>query len=749
MKLFQVEKYAFVFLKSSANSLCNVGIKKTSEKCVSGLMALILLFGLCCSPVTCSSFEELNETLIYNKISTDGLQEVIHCWLQDEALPEDEYAVNLVKDFPSIYGNLSFLSITKVSGEPVDTGDLMIITINPNARGQKARIVVPNSNNTKCLSFSGTSPFWNIGNFPKTGQFFGEYMLEPGMTVIADEYANYDSDAVWDEDEGAYNIDGQSVENLPCGMTGMQAMFADWGDDPGDPSDDSLHAGDIVTVMLVETSTSKVLFNKEVIVFNYPSDKVLSVSGTADFEMISSVEDECISLEYLGGAEVYPGHLKIAVTHGIPTMSGFIPPESISYPDRSPLGIGDIITISFDNNCIKYNPDPYDLTSENESYKVYCCPMLDEQVICEGEKFRLTLIDNQSNEVLDSDLIIMDGGEIPRLYDDDPVTREELQEWIHCWLNYLPGPSGPYARFHVELNKGTSTYGENASYLTILQTAGDAIHTKDLKIITTNPNARGENKTMEIVPNVENTCIVSFTGTSPFRNTGSFPVSGQFFGEYVIGPGISMLADEFPGYESDAIWDPDTGDYIVGSDGYRTGMQAMFADWGDDPGDLTDDTINTGDTVGVKIIHTPSNKVLFNEMIEVNADVKPDYPYADLASFEASASISESNISLTYSGDYPLYREQLKVMLSTGNPPMAVALPESCLSFYPDSHEGDIGRDFTLLNSSDKINISFASVSGVAVIETMMIYEGDEFTLLVVDEGSGQVVCEKELTMNL
>jgi hypothetical protein len=136
-------------------------------------------------------------------------------------------------------------------------------------------------------------------------------------------------------------------------------------------------------------------------------------------------------------------------------------------------------------------------------------------------------------------------------------------------------------------------------------------------------------------------------------------------------------------------------------------------------------------------------------MIEVNADVKPDYPYADLASFEASASISESNISLTYSGDYPLYREQLKVMLSTGNPPMAVALPESCLSFYPDSYEGDIGRDFTLLNSSDKINISFASVSGVAVIETMMIYEGDEFTLLVVDEGSGQVVCEKELTMNL
>ena len=49
-------------------------------------------------------------------------------------------------------------------------------------------------------------------------------------------------------------------------MTGMQAMFADWGDDPSDPGDDSLHAGDVVTIKIVHTPTNKVIFIKDVVV---------------------------------------------------------------------------------------------------------------------------------------------------------------------------------------------------------------------------------------------------------------------------------------------------------------------------------------------------------------------------------------------------------------------------------------------------------------------------------------------------
>jgi hypothetical protein len=146
-----------------------------------------------------------------------------------------------------------------VTGDPIPTEKLKIITINPNARGNKTMEVLPNVNNTNTLSFEGVSPFWNLGNMPKTGQFFGEFLLEPGMTLVADEWDNYDG-AKWDEDAGEYRI------NPEGNRTGMQAMFADWGDEPRYTSDDSLHEGDVVTVKIVYIPTDQVIFQQDVVV---------------------------------------------------------------------------------------------------------------------------------------------------------------------------------------------------------------------------------------------------------------------------------------------------------------------------------------------------------------------------------------------------------------------------------------------------------------------------------------------------
>ena len=79
------------------------------------------------------------------------------------------------------------------------------------------------------------------------------------MTMVADEYANYDG-AFWDEDSGDYILDPEGH------MTGMQAMFADWGDDPADPSDDSLRAGDVVTIKIMHTKTGSIIFKKDVVI---------------------------------------------------------------------------------------------------------------------------------------------------------------------------------------------------------------------------------------------------------------------------------------------------------------------------------------------------------------------------------------------------------------------------------------------------------------------------------------------------
>ncbi|ETA66941.1 hypothetical protein MettiDRAFT_0344 [Methanolobus tindarius DSM 2278] len=196
-----------------------------------------------------------------------------------EAVPSASFDVEMRVDIPyNNSANMSYIAITEITGDKIPTSDLKIITINPNARGDiKTMEVLPNSNNTVSMAFSsnsgnsntGTSPYWNLGNFPTEGQFFGEYILEPGMTMVADEYSNYISDYYWDEDLGryiSYSSQGDSWK------TAMQAMFADWCE--GDPMDSyhidpdtrTIHAGDVVTIKIVHMPTNKVIFTKDVVV---------------------------------------------------------------------------------------------------------------------------------------------------------------------------------------------------------------------------------------------------------------------------------------------------------------------------------------------------------------------------------------------------------------------------------------------------------------------------------------------------
>lgn len=166
--------------------------------------------------------------------------------------------------------------------------------------------------------------------------------------------------------------------------------------------------------------------------------------------------------------------------------------------------------------------------------------------------------------------------------------------------------------------------------MTITQVTGDSIPTKDLKIVTMNPKAAGDTKTMEVLPGANNCQRVSeYTpyyrpGVMPYKNDGVGGLSHSFgrgtaqalsknFGNYTLKPGVIMVADNY-GYPSIPVagytapaWNATAGKY-EGSVTDRTGMQAMFADFA---------SISTGDFVTVKIIHMPSNKVIFQSQVEV------------------------------------------------------------------------------------------------------------------------------------
>ena len=165
--------------------------------------------------------------------------------------------------------------------------------------------------------------------------------------------------------------------------------------------------------------------------------------------------------------------------------------------------------------------------------------------------------------------------------------------------------TAPTAVFDVKIEKdaiGDMGPDYPFSYISIKEITGDAIQTKDLKIITIDAG----NNVTEVLPNSgntdysysgtwNNTTYTEYrTGTSPYWNN---PSDGMFgtnpdkdFGNYTVKPGVVMVADEYNNY--------------VGT----TGMEAMFSEW---------NSVKDGDWVTVRIIHIPSQKVIFQTEVEV------------------------------------------------------------------------------------------------------------------------------------
>ena len=165
--------------------------------------------------------------------------------------------------------------------------------------------------------------------------------------------------------------------------------------------------------------------------------------------------------------------------------------------------------------------------------------------------------------------------------------------------------TAPTAVFDVKIEKdaiGDMGPDYPFSYISIKEITGDAIQTKDLKIITIDAG----NNVTEVLPNSgntdysysgtwNNTTYTEYrTGTSPYLNN---PSDGYFgtspdkdFGNYTVKSGVVMVADEYNNY--------------VGT----TGMEAMFSEW---------NSVKDGDWVTVRIIHIPSQKVIFQTEVEV------------------------------------------------------------------------------------------------------------------------------------
>ena len=160
--------------------------------------------------------------------------------------------------------------------------------------------------------------------------------------------------------------------------------------------------------------------------------------------------------------------------------------------------------------------------------------------------------------------------------------------------------TAPTAVFDVKIEKdaiGDMGPDYPFSYISIKEITGDSIQTKDLKIITIDAG----NNVTEVLPNSGNTdynytyaTTTYVTGTSPYWNN---PSDGMFgtnpdkdFGNYTVKSGVVMVADEYNNY--------------VGA----TGMDAMFSEW---------NSVKDGDWVTVRIIHIPSQKVIFQTEVEV------------------------------------------------------------------------------------------------------------------------------------
>ncbi|NPE28720.1 type IV pilin N-terminal domain-containing protein [Methanococcoides sp. SA1] len=189
-----------------------------------------------------------------------------------EQTPSAAFSVEIVKDIEDSTAKnsltKSYINIRHISGDSIPTKDISIITENPKARGDSDfREIHPNQINAKihCETggdYNASVPFWNIGTTVRDRPelYFGNYTLEPGRGMLADDWSNYNvnNGAEWGEDshgDWCYVNNGEEVNPETGLITGMQAMFSDW---------DSVEKGDYLNVKIRHNPTQKVIFDSDV-----------------------------------------------------------------------------------------------------------------------------------------------------------------------------------------------------------------------------------------------------------------------------------------------------------------------------------------------------------------------------------------------------------------------------------------------------------------------------------------------------
>ena len=186
--------------------------------------------------------------------------------------PTATFKVRVVKNMPApgMPGyTLNYTEIVQIGGDPIPTEQLKIITVNPDAYGDKKTMeVLPKSGNTHYYYnymgtwygwINGTSPYLNdvskgyFGNNPPVD--FGNYTTATGITMTADWYSNY-AQAKWNATLGDYETD-KSIDPYAGNVTGFCAMFADcWNVTPGH----------FVTIKIVHAPTGTVIWQRDVMV---------------------------------------------------------------------------------------------------------------------------------------------------------------------------------------------------------------------------------------------------------------------------------------------------------------------------------------------------------------------------------------------------------------------------------------------------------------------------------------------------
>ena len=191
----------------------------------------------------------------------------------------------------------------------------------------------------------------------------------------------------------------------------------------------------------------------------------------------------------------------------------------------------------------------------------------------------------------------------------------------------------PSAQFRVKIFKNTTVYMGTmplkCSYIEITETSGDSIPSKDLEIITYNPDAYGPHKVMVVKPNSMNTHYeyLNWTtgkwewanGTSPYLNNFAYGLWWKnpktWFGNYTVHPGVTMTADWYSNF-AQAKWNASTGWYVTNhtvdpNAGNVTGFCACIADgW----------NVTPGHYITVEIVYTPTHTVIWKSKVLVEGE---------------------------------------------------------------------------------------------------------------------------------